>query len=117
MVEDGNGAEALVQYDYLVLCTGTQYCLPGDLAVTENVFTVRDENQGARVLAWAKKELIPSGGRLMERIQLFFFHECLTMRLESLMFVFISCIMFSVSTASFPEMIVCRRHESVLRFL
>ncbi len=62
VVESSAGDQALVSYDYLVLCTGTQVQPPVGLASTEHVFTLRDEHEAANIMSWVENELIPDDG-------------------------------------------------------
>ena len=57
-----SGVETLVNYDYLVLCTGVQVYLPEGLDSTKHVFTLRDEQEVASVMSWVENELIPGTG-------------------------------------------------------
>lgn len=63
MVEGGEGPQATVHYDHLVLCTGTQYQPPVlGQETPKHVFTFSSGEEASSVLSWVKDTLIPSGG-------------------------------------------------------
>ena len=70
-VEGGAGPEALLSYDYLVLCVGTQFRPPAGMGLPvprsneqgrpglPTVFSPSDEKGVDTLLAWVKKTLLP----------------------------------------------------------
>ncbi len=62
-MEGETGDLALVGYDHLVLCTGTHFQPPDNLAACGRVFTLRDEHEAAELMAWAENELVSGDGQ------------------------------------------------------
>ena len=69
VVESGEG-QSLLHYDYLILCTGTQYQVPRlSIAKTKpsNVFTINNEHDTTSLLQWVK-DTMPSNPKGIVRV-------------------------------------------------
>ena len=51
---------AMVPYDYLVLCTGTQFIKPAEAKVSPHqlLFTINSEHDASALLEWVHSELL-----------------------------------------------------------